>query len=149
MTEVERLVAQYGDLILRVCVNCLKNTDDAEDVCQTVFLKLLTKRPVFENAEHEKAWILRVAINECGELFRKRRRLSPLDEARAVAADSPLSEVMDALSELPVKYSDAFYLTYCEGFSAAETARILGCSEAAVYTRLNRAKKMLRGKLEV
>ena len=143
MSEVERLVAQYGDLLLRVCINCLKSVDDAEDVCQTVFLKLLTKKPVFESAEHEKAWILHVALNECYAIFRRRKRLLPLDEARAKTTDPPRHGIMDAVAALPPKYRDAVFLVYCEGYNSAEAGKILGCSESAVWSRLEKKKKML------
>ena len=60
-TEAERLVQTYSDMILRLSYTYLKSTQDAEDICQTVFLKLLTGGMVFDSPEHEKAWILRTA----------------------------------------------------------------------------------------
>lgn len=62
-TEAERLVQTYSDMILRLSYTYLKSTQDAEDICQTVFLKLLTGGMVFDSPEHEKAWIIRATAN--------------------------------------------------------------------------------------
>ena len=55
--EAERLVNAYSDLILRLSYTYLKSTEDAKDICQTVFLRLLEKPRSFESPEHERAWI--------------------------------------------------------------------------------------------
>ena len=74
-TEAERLVQTYSDMILRLSYTYLKSTQDAEDICQTVFLKLLTGGMVFDSPEHEKAWILRTAANACKDALRAAHRL--------------------------------------------------------------------------
>lgn len=56
--EAERLVQTYSDLILRLSFTYLKNTEDAKDICQTVFLRLLEKPREFQSPEHERAWII-------------------------------------------------------------------------------------------
>ena len=68
--EAERLVNAYSDLILRLSYTYLKSTHDAEDICQTVFLKLLTGGQAFDSPAHEKAWIIRAAANACKDLLR-------------------------------------------------------------------------------
>lgn len=62
-TQAEYLVYTYSDLILRLSYTYLKSTHDAEDICQTVFLKYLTAGQKFSDREHEKAWIIRTAVN--------------------------------------------------------------------------------------
>lgn len=59
--RAEELVGRYADPILRLSYAYLKNTHDAQDVCQTVFVKLLTEPRDFESPEHEKAYVLRMA----------------------------------------------------------------------------------------
>ena len=144
--EAERLVSTYSDLILRLSYTYLKSAQDAEDICQTVFLKLLTGEETFQSPEHEKAWVIRTAINACKDELRAfRRRAVPLDEAAEVAApEMPRSDVLDAVMALPDKYREAIYLVYYEGYSAKEAAALLGRSEAAVNAHLSRGRKKLR-----
>ena len=144
--EAERLVNTYSDLILRLSYTYLKSTQDAEDICQTVFLRLLTGSEVFQSREHEKAWIVRTAINACKDELRAfRRRTVPLEDApEAAAPEAPRSEVLEAVMELPGKYREAIYLFYYEGYSIGEIAALTGRSEAAVSAHLSRGRKKLR-----
>ena len=144
--EARRAVDEYADLILRLSCTYLKSTQDGEDICQTVLLKLLTADKAFDSPEHEKAWVIRAAINACKDELRAfRRRAVPLDEAADVAApEMPRSDVLDAVMALPDKYREAIYLVYYEGYSAKETAALLGRSEAAVNAHLSRGRKKLR-----
>ncbi|MBR2783576.1 MAG: sigma-70 family RNA polymerase sigma factor [Firmicutes bacterium] len=147
--EVERLVDTYSDTVLRLSYSYLRSVQDAEDICQTVFLKLLTAGTVFASPAHEKAFIIRATINACkNELKAVRRRLLPLDEAAAgTAPEPPATEVLDAVMELPPKYRAAIYLFYYEGYAIGEMAQLLGCSEAAAAARLSRGRKRLRAVL--
>lgn len=67
---LEATLDQYGDMILRLAFSCLKNREDAEDVLQDVFVKLIEHHPRFESDEHEKAWLIRVTINICRNRLR-------------------------------------------------------------------------------
>ena len=71
-TQAEYLVYTYSDLILRLSYTYLKSTHDAEDICQTVFLKYLTAGQKFSDREHEKAWIIRTAVNACKDVLQER-----------------------------------------------------------------------------
>jgi len=145
-TEAERLVKTYSDLILRLSYTYLKSVHDAEDICQTVFVKLLTEKKTFESLVHEKAWIIRATVNACKDELRAfRRRSVGLEAAAAVAApEVPDSTVLDAVMSLPQKYREAVYLYYYEGYSVRETAALLGRSESAVTAHLDRGRKKLR-----
>ena len=145
--EAERLVNAYSDLILRLSYTYLKSTHDAEDICQTVFLKLLTGGQAFDSPAHEKAWIIRAAANACKDLLRSagRRRTVGLEAvAEAPAPESPEFCVLDAAMALPDKYREAVYLYYYEGYSAREIGALLGRSEAAVNAHLSRGRNRLR-----
>ena len=148
--EAERLVNTYSDLILRLSYTYLKSTQDGEDICQTVLLKLLTEDRVFESLEHERAWVVRVAINACKDELRAfRRGAVPLDAAaEAEAPEPPRSEVLDAVMALPEKYREAVYLFYYEGYSIDEIAALTGRSGAAVSAHLSRGRKKLKTMLE-
>lgn len=144
--EAERLVNSYSDLILRLSYTYLKSVQDAEDICQTVFLKLLSVGETFQSREHEKAWVVRTAINACkDELSAYRRRMVPLEDVpEAAAPEPPQSDVLEAVMELPGKYREAIYLFYYEGYSVKEIGDLTGRSEAAVSAHLSRGRKKLR-----
>lgn len=149
--EVNRAVEQYADMVRRLCMIHLKNHADTEDIFQTVFLKYALSSVLFESAEHEKAWILRVTVNACKDLLKNffRSRTVSLDDIMEQPAVMPLDhrEVLEAVLSLPVKYKDAVYLHYYEGYTAPEISRILGKNVNTVYTILNRSKQLLREKL--
>ena len=149
--EVNRAVEQYADMVRRLCMIHLKNHADTEDIFQTVFLKYALSSVLFESAEHEKAWILRVTVNACKDLLKIffRSRTVSLDDIMEQPAVMPPDhrEVLEAVLSLPVKYKDAVYLHYYEGYTAPEISRILGKNVNTVYTILNRSKQLLREKL--
>lgn len=145
--EAERLVQTYSDLILRLSYTYLKSTHDAEDICQTVFLKLLTSGQVFADPTHEKAWIIRTTANACKDLLRSaaRRRTVGLEVVAEAAAPTPPDDgVLAAVMALPENYRDAVYLYYYEGYPVREVAALLGRSESAVSAHLSRGRNKLR-----
>ena len=68
--RAEYLAETYADAILRLSYTYLKNTHDAQDVCQTVFVKLLTEPRESESPAHERAYVLRMAANACKDLLK-------------------------------------------------------------------------------
>ena len=150
--DAERFVRTYADSILRLCLARGLTRQDAQDICQELFLKLLTTRRVFHDAEHEKAWALREAGNACKNLLRASHhsRRAPLEQAQTVAApvDGQRAEVRDEVEKLPPRYRDAVRLYYLAGYSADEVACILRISPAAVRKRLDRARDMLKTGME-
>lgn len=149
--EAERLVNTYSDLILRLSYTYLRETEDAKDICQTVFLKLLEQPRSFDSPDHEKAWIIRAAINTCKDLLKShwRRTSLPLDAACHVPAPVPEEgSLLAALSLLPPKYRVVLYLYYYEGYSAGEVAALLGRPTATINTQLSRGRARLRTLLE-
>lgn len=149
--QAERLVNTYSDLILRLSYTYLKSTADAQDICQTVFLKLLTNPRRFDSPEHEKAWIIRTTANACKDLLKShwRRTTVAMDEAAPVPAPSvEEGSLLAAVQLLPPKYRAVIYLYYYEGYAAKEIARLLGENPATISTRLNRGRARLRTLLE-
>ena len=149
--EAERLVNAYSDLILRLSYTYLKSTEDAKDICQTVFLKLLEKPREFDSPEHERAWIIRAAINQCKDQLKSRWRRTTVDLEAARAVPAPEAEegsLLAAVELLPPKYRAVIYLYYYEGYSAREIAGLLGETPAAVATQLSRGREKLRTHLE-
>ena len=145
--QAKRLVNLYADMILRISYQYLKQTCDAEDICQTVFLKYLTANPTFDSIEHEKAWIIRTTINACKDHLKSAffRRTTALEDASQIAApEVPDSWLLDAMKALPEKHRISLYLYYYEEYSAREIAQVLGVSESAVGQYLTRGRRKLR-----
>lgn len=142
---------RYADMVFRLAYSWLKNRADAEDVMQETLLKLYAQPP-FDTPEHERYWIVRVAVNECRHLLRSpwRRRTGPLEEAEEAAAfDTPAqSELFREVMALPPKYRAAVYLHYYEGYSVREVAAAMGAKSSTVQTWLMRARGQLRTNLK-
>ncbi len=145
-TETERIVSTYADTLLRLCFTYLGSVQDAEDIVQTVYLKLLVSEPEFQSPEHEKAWLIRTAVNACKDELRAfRRRAVPLEVIpEKTAPEIPASPVLDSVMALPEKYRGVIYLFYYEGYSIREIAGLLGRSETAVAAQLSRGRGKLR-----
>ena len=146
-----RAARTYGDTIYRVAYHALGSPHDAEDVMQTVLLRLYESKKDFESEEHMKHWILRVAVNESRKMLRSfwRHTCVPLEEWRetAVIEDSAKAEVLEAVMALEPKYRMAVYLYYYEGLSVAETAAAMRANPSTVQTWLLRARARLRKEL--
>ena len=147
--EVNRAVEQYADMILRLCTVSLKNIQDAEDVLQTVFLKYALSEEKFVSAEHEKAWLIRVASNQCKDVLRNffRKYTVSLDEAELLQVMPEQRDVLEAVRALPRAYREVVYLHFYEGYTAPEIAKILRKNPNTLYTHLFRAKAMLKDAL--
>jgi RNA polymerase sigma-70 factor (ECF subfamily) len=149
--EANLAIEKYADMIRRICFIHLKNYHDAEDVFQDVFMKYALREKDFESDDHEKAWLIRVAINSCKDLlksfFRKKAvSIEDVDAERFSVGDED-REILDAVLRLPGKYKDVIYLFYYEGYTAVEIARIMRRNENTIYTWLSRAKSNLRAAL--
>ena len=146
--EVNRAIDQYSDMILRLCMVYLKNSTDAEDIFQTVFLKYTLYDRPFENEEHEKAWLIRVTVNACKDWLKSffHSRTISLEELNGYAPSVTPEQytVMEAVWSLPKQYRDVIYLHYYEGYTAPEIAGILKRNPNTVYTHLQKGKELLR-----
>lgn len=147
-TEFTAAVEQYSDLVYRVALNVCKNPADAEDITQTVFLKLLKEETPFENREHCRRWLIRVAVNEGKSLLRSAwfKRSAPFEDyAGTVEFETPEeSEIFLAVMALPPKYRVPVYLFYYEDYPVKDVAALCGLKESTVQTRLQRAREKLR-----
>jgi len=147
--RLEILLAQYENTVYRTALAILGNVQDAEDAVQDTFLTWLEKAPDFEDADHEKAWLLRVAINRCRTGLRRSRRHPevPLWEELPAAGPEERLELEEVFA-LPPRERAAVHLYYYEGYRTAEIAAITGEPEGTVRSRLSRARKALRIALE-
>ena len=149
--EANRAVDLYADTVRRLCMIYLKSYDDTEDIFQNVFIKYLLSNIEFQSSEHEKAWIIRVTINECKDLLKNffRSKSVPLAEIKELPADmsAESANVLEAVMQLPPKYKDVIYLYYYEGYTADEISKMLNRRTNTVYTQLARARAALKERL--
>ena len=146
--EVNNAIEQYSDMVLRLCMVSLKNSADAEDIFQTVFLKYAMYDRPFSSPEHEKAWLIRVTVNACKDLVKSffRSHTVSLEEIGDYAPEATREQltVMEAVRSLPKQYRDVIYLHYYEGYTAPEIAGILKRNPNTVYTHLHKGKQLLK-----
>lgn len=150
--QAEHFVAVYSDPILRLCLSYSLSREDAQDICQDIFLKLLERKQQFEDENHERAFILRMAINACKNLLKSagRRRVVPMDHAQQIPApDHEVDELIELIRSLPQHYGVVVYLFYYEGYSLDEIAKLCGCTPAAARKRLSRSRNLLRKELQL
>ena len=150
--QAGRFVEAYADAILRLCLTYSLTREDAQDICQDIFLMLLEENRQFEDEEHEKAFVLRCAINACKDLLKSagRRRTVPMDQAELLPApEQEDNGLPEAIRALPRHYGAVLYLFYYEGYSLDEIARLCGCTPPTARKRLSRARKLLAKGLEV
>ncbi|HEY5466691.1 MAG TPA: sigma-70 family RNA polymerase sigma factor [Clostridia bacterium] len=143
--DVSAALDKYADTVRRICFLHLRQRADVEDVFQEVFLQYLQRKEAFESEEHEKAWLLRVAINRCKDLVKSfwHNRVDPLDDEMMAMVPSESHEILDAVLRLPPSERNAVYLFYYEGYSVTEIARVQNQKANTVYSHLHRARKRL------
>ena len=148
---IEEIYDRYANLLFRLAFSLLLSKEDAEDAVQEVFIKFVVKKPAFNDVEHEKAWFVRVTINLCHDLQRRRkiRSYTPLEEISEIPHGEEKSySMLEDVFELSEKYKTVILLHYFEDFSVEEIADILKISKSAVKMRLKRGRDLLKGKLE-
>lgn len=148
--DIVRIVETYSDMLLRIALNRVKSLPAAEDIVQMVFERLMRRRPIFESPAHEKAWLIRVAVNLCMTDLRTESRHGelPLDENIAQEFGEDTYEVVDAVQALPTPDRYAVYLYYYEGYGIKDIGKLLKEPEGTVSSRLSRARKKLKALLE-
>jgi len=148
--EIAEVYGRHKDTIYRICFAYMKNAGDTEDAVQDTFVKLIKSEVFFENVEHEKAWLIRVASNLCKNnlrhWWRKRENLEDYENLH-IEDTSHKNEIFTAVIGLPNKYKTVVYLYYYEGYDSVEIAKILQKPQSTIRFYLSNARKILREKL--
>ena len=148
-TQVAKLYDQYAQDIFRLALSYLYNTQDAEDICHSVFLTLVEKDVTLFQGR-EKAWLLKCAANACKDQLRSFRKQNwEQPDENMVFTDPRDRELWAVVGNLPPKYRAVVHLYYYEGYSQAEIAKILGITRTAVQTRMQRAREQLGKELRI
>lgn len=142
----------YKDMVYRIAYTYLRNKSDAEDISQEVFLKLYLREEPFKDAESEKAWLIRVALNACCNLkksfWQAKREDMPENMPSSETFTTEESRLYHAVFELPDKYRVVILLYYYEEYSVKEISDITGVNPSTIQTRLDRGRKRLKKALE-
>ena len=151
--ELERLINQYGDGLLRVCLLYLKDYALAEDAVQETFLRAYRNYDRFEGRSSEKTCLTAIAINVCRNMLRSpwHRRNSgeeALQYLKSEDPDMPDPTVSRAVMRLPRDLRAAVILHYVQGFKIREIAQVLEVPVQTVSSRLSRARGRLRAELK-
>ncbi len=149
--DITNIYNRHVDMVYRICFMLLKNTPEAEDATQTVFMRLMQSDKAFENDEHQKAWLIVTARNTCRDILKsfwraKRVELDDLDSRPG--GDGGQGDTWEAVAALPEHYRLPVYLHYYEGYTTAEISKMLRVNHATVRTRLRAARKKLKLLLE-
>lgn len=145
-----RMVNAYSHLLTGLCTIILRDVHLAQDVVQETFLRAWRHGALREDTA--KAWLVRVAVNLCHDVHRSRwmryidRRVTPEEMDIPVLPEE--NDVLLQVKQLPLEEREVIVMHYWGHLSAAEMAAALHISRAAVYRRLDKAKKRLRIELE-
>uniref|UniRef100_A0A7C9NU23 RNA polymerase sigma factor n=1 Tax=Muribaculaceae bacterium Z82 TaxID=2304548 RepID=A0A7C9NU23_9BACT len=154
--DIEGAMTAHADAVWRACALHCASQADVQDAFQETFIKYAqADGTMFADDEHRKAWLLRVAINQCKDMLRARSRSDvSLDETVAtvelVSSDgvvqpgSVLFEVAEALRSLDDPPRTPLYLSLCEGYTAPEIAEVVAAPVNTVYSWIARGKQQLR-----
>lgn len=151
MTQTEftdRIVAMQ-DTLYRVSTAILPQLCDREDAVQEAVEKAWRKQGNLLNPNALRAWMIRILINECYALLRRRRRETPTDilPERETAGDAQ-PDLYRLFTALDDKYRLPMVLTYVEGYSAKDTACMLRMPQGTLKSRLHRGRLLLKETLE-
>ena len=140
----EELYEKYANDVLRVSYFYLGDRQQAEDVTQDVFIRLLTNAPDLVPGR-EKAWLLKVALNRCRDLWRAawvKRVVLGSPAMELTPAPDQMDDRMER-QELPTDFRDVILLHYYQGYGIAEIAEMLKVPEGTISSRLSRGRKKL------
>lgn len=149
--RLEEWMGAHGPAVLGLARRMLRDKYAAEDVFQTTFTKAYCRTLPFRDDNHTRAWLLRVAANDCLSRMRSpwRRKVSLTESLPGqTPGDTSAVDLEEALRRLPQHYHDAVWMYYYAGYDTNEIAEIAGLPPATVRTRLARARGLLKGMLD-
>ena len=145
--DIQRVLSVYALPIYRLAYARTRSRSDAEDICQEVFLELVSRNPTFPTENARRAWLIRVTVNQCKKAFRSPwRRVESIEDYASTLRFETAEDrgLFCGIMRLEQKYRVAVLMYYYEGYSTAEIADILGVPLNTVTTRLSRARAKLK-----
>ncbi|WP_371068651.1 sigma-70 family RNA polymerase sigma factor [Sediminibacillus sp. JSM 1682029] len=159
---IDQLMQNHGQDILQLVFSYVKDKEAAEDLTQEIFIKCYQKLDTYDGKSKLKTWLWRIAINHCKDFLKSwytrnvftdgyeyfQKVINQDDVENTVIQNSEDRELMVVVMELSVKYREVIYLFYYEDLSLKEVSMVTGKNLNTVKTRLRKARKLLRKKLE-
>ena len=152
--ELEQLFREHAQMLYRTAYAMLGSAADAEDVLQSIFLRLLRRELPSDLARNPQGYFYRAAVNTSLNVIRSRKRAELVGDAarfetpvehESLNADSELHQRLTAaISELEPEVAQVLILRYIHGHTDAEIARMLGVSRGTVAMRLFRSRLRLK-----
>lgn len=134
--------------IYRACFLYMKNAADAEDAAADTFYKYMVSMPKLDSEEHEKAWLIRTAINICKDRLKSSsRKDESIDEHYDLQTDISRDDTLEIVMSLPEKYKSVIFLYYYEEYDSVQIAEILGKPKSTIRNYLSEARDLLRIKI--
>ncbi len=140
-----RMLLENEQTLYRIACGLLRSEEDRKDAIQDALLKAWQNRQYLREEKYCKTWLVRILINECHGLCRKKKR-EMISEPGSIAstAEHEAMEIRLMLESLPEKQRVPVVLHYMEGFSLEEIARTLHIPVSLVKSRMYQARKALR-----
>lgn len=159
--DIETLMREYGNDVLRTAYSYVKDKYAAEDIFQETFIKAFKALDSFRDESNIKTWLIRITINAAKDFLKSayNQKVVPMMEFQedAIVSENDYEEienqdrdaqVRETVMSLPEAYREVVLCVYYHEMSVAETAESLGIAEGTVKSRLSRAREMLKNKLE-
>lgn len=159
--QLEQVMDQHGEYLIRLAYFYLKDWSIAEDIIQEVFIAYYRKANQFEQRSSLKTYLSRITINKCHDHLRswKNRRFIFSELIGNFDSNSKTPEnlyeeqtgqtnLTNRVLALPVKYREVILLYYYQEFTGKEISLLLNCSENTVKTRMRRAKALLKEQVD-
>lgn len=155
--EIEELIKEYGNDVLRTAFLYVKNLSAAEDVFQDVFIKVYKNLNKFKGKSSIKTWIIRITINTSKDYIKTawNKNVVTVEDYHDIIVESYDNYekietvdrdkyIINEIQSLPGKYKDVVICVYYNELSLKETAKFLNIPIGTVKSRLSRAKVKLK-----
>ncbi len=137
-------IVALTDTLYRVSYSILPEKCDREDAVQSCLEKAWKRRRALREERYLKTWLVRILINECYDIHRRRAREAPRELPERAAPPDADRELHDALMRLPEELRTPIVLHYMDGYPVQEIASVLRLAQGTVKSRMRRGRAMLK-----
>lgn len=140
------LYTKYANDLYRICLLYLKRKEEAEEAVSEAFVRVMERKPSFENEAHEKSWLIKTAVNICKNICRSpwKNRIQSDEDVTLYLSEPEELSLMEEILSLPPKYRVILYLHYYQGYKTNEIAEMMNMKQSTILSRLSRGRKQLR-----